>query len=753
MNLTLSQTIAPTTAKYNFSPLSRITISDPEPRHYVQKARDANIIILTQVTAGDTPTPLSDAPTEIFSHADIGSLLQSKKIEIEPHFFDCARKQLIAQNADIDCAQDIPPEELEYLDFYKRLVDGVEKLRAQTESSLTDDALRPLISRVYWELVAQQAKPIATPETGGNANKLAKGQGSREGRSLPKLICPSTYRTYRKRLNKFQNDLLAIRDGRKTAATLRLPAIVDATVVEVMSRWVQAYLDRNEPTVPALYKQMLHEFEVLNADRLQNGKDELDVPSISTFRRRINKLRPYDVVLAREGAAAAHRQFKIAARHDTGLAPGDRVLMDNWRTNVGALKLPKHFWAGMPDEWRKKIAKTRLSLCLAIDEASRVILGVRLALNPTADVSIKTLEMTARDKTKIAQAAECASTWHHCLTALSVPTDGGAEFRKEFRAVVRDYGATSEVGPAGKPDVRAVVERAFGTIDGQLMQHFTGRTFKSVASKGDYDWEAATNVTVEVLTRCLVRYIVDVYHNQEHSSLGHETPNDAWIRLSDRYGVLPPPSDDQMRAVFGHRDVRVISNRGIRHLGLHYRSRELAVLRQSVGQQPLNIRVDLSNLGSISVQGLNKRWITVPIEMKDFDGVSAQEWIATAEALRRRYANNAKIRRPILLRALAAIRKDGLASAELAGIGPTLLSSEMVRDHETNLFASFDIEVATERGRALEGLDEDEPDDAAPDDQAPVAPADSADSAETVVKRSSPTGRRRGSGADFLGED
>lgn len=197
-----------------------------------------------------------------------------------------------------------------------------------------------------------------------------------------------------------------------------------------------------------------------------------------------------------------------------------------------------------------------------------------------------------------------------------------------------------------------------------------------------------------------------------------------------------------MRVAFGIRDQRAIGNRGIRFLGLHYRSRELAVLRQQVAQKPVSIRVNLSDLGQISVQDVNGAWLVVPCEMSGFDGVSAEEWIATSGALRRKHAAKAKLREWIVLKALADIRKAGIAAAESVGIGPTVLTLEAIKKHERELFVSFDILVASHRGRAFEGLDDDTRDAAEQTDSAPSEEPDSVE--EPASKRPGETRRRRG---------
>ncbi|WP_294642436.1 Mu transposase C-terminal domain-containing protein [uncultured Aureimonas sp.] len=547
---------------------------------------------------------------------------------------------------------------------------------------------------------------------------------------------------------------------------------------------MRAYLDRTRPTMAMLYKLMLgavdvedvnarrdsqgrsalavedlETFAVVNARRGTEGLPPLPIPSRSTFERAVRRLDPFEVCAARYGIQQARRRFKIAGRREAAMAAGERVAIDSWRFQLMMTKLPQQAWAGLPKELIGRLAALRLNACVAVCEATKVPLGVRLSVNADSDTVLRTLEMVCRDKSDIAAAAGCRSTWHHACTPESVPFDSGPEnIEANVRWAIRDIGAVNVIGPARHPDARPWVERFFATLDVQFAQFFQGRTFSGVGEKGDYDPGAAANVVVEVLGKSLVRYLVDVYLNSPHAGLGGQTPNDAWEEKTARYGLIPPPAAKVLRAVFGFADTRRIQNRGIRFLGLRYRSKELGRLRMDVGQEDVRIRVDLSDLGAISVcrNKPGSRWFTVPCET-DMTGVCVEEWLGAAADLRRRHASTAKLREPIVLAALRDLRIAGKASARAAGIGPSTTSRDEILQIEKEQFKHFDIVVSDRRGRTFEGLDDE--DDAAEAAAAKDDPSASDDAGEHGDVEEdgvthAPVRRRRGRhGADFLKED
>lgn len=609
------------------------------------------------------------------------------------------------------------------------------------------------------------------------ARAEGRGSNSREIRARKTVEtyarpAPSTVRRWLRALDQHDWDMLALRDHRKGRAGYRAPKVTDPAAVAVMSSWVRAYLDRSRPSMALLYRLMVGStsldeanarrdaqglpelgvndplsFAQVNASREAEGRPPLAVPSKSTSERAIRKLDSFEMVAARHGANAARRRFKVAGRRESVLSPGERVQVDCWKVQLMSVKLPHEFWAGLPDDLAGKLAALRLTLCIAIDEATRVVLGVRLAVNASGDVSMRTLEMACRDKGELALAAGCRSTWHHACTPMTVATDSGPEFiDAAFRHAVRDIGSTNEIGPAKHPDARGVIERFFLTLDAQLMPHFQGRTFSGVDDRGDYDPQAFANVLAEHLGRALVRYVVDVYHNSPHAGLGGMTPNDAWEEQSARYEVMPPPAPDRLRTVFGFQDMRRIQNRGVRFLGLFYRSEKLARLRAQVGQADVRIRADLDNLGTVWVANSapGSEWIAADCDLP-MEGVSAGRWLRACESLRRRHADLSEMRQEVVAAALAAIREEGRVSAASAGLGPSTVSREELLAQEDKVFRHFSIEEAAERGRSFEGmLEADHPD-------AEGGTNDAAVSGEVDRPRVS---RRRGRlGADFLRED
>jgi putative transposase len=739
-----------------------------------------------------TASPLANPELrQVFPQDELRELVQAGKLDPRIEQNRETRQKLRARSPDIKSLRDLHDDERDELAFYWKLCRHVAQMYGDGETSLTDKALRHTIGKVMANLVygvdesagetsggrgrARNKSEIGSPERKINARKA---QVSRKAPS------PSTLRSWIRVLEQHEWDILALRDHRKGRVGHRMPKITDPHSVALMAKWVQAYLDRSRPSIATLYKLMVGSvvlaeenavrerqgnaphrgadapsFAAANAERAAQGLPSVPVPSRSTFARAIRKLDSYAVAAARRGEGYARRKHKVSGRVEQVLFPGEQVPTDCWRVQLSTVKLPHEYWEGMPEKLVDQIGNIRLTVCASVDEATKVILGARLNWNPNADTAVRTLEMVCRDKSEIALAAGCRSTWDHACTPGIVPTDSGSEFIDAgFRCAVRDIGSANEIGPASHPDARGVVERFFETTDMQLLQFFQGRTFSGVDDKGEDDPEKLAHVVTEALSRALIRYIVDVYHNSPHAGLGGQTPNDAWEERAALYKVVPPPLPEVLRTVFGFSDNRRIQNRGVRFLGLYYRSEGVAKLRRSVGQADIRMRADLENLGTIWVarDRPGAEWLAVPCEL-DMEGVSAALWMEASSALRRRNADVSKLREHIVLAALYDLREAGRHSAAEAGIGPSAMTSDDLLRQEKKLFEHFGYAVATERGRTFDGFDSPAPkalhsEASEGTDNASEAVPDT--NAEHPGNDPKPVARRRGRlGSNFLRKD
>ncbi|MFT3688250.1 hypothetical protein [Paenirhodobacter sp.] len=471
----------------------------------------------------------------------------------------------------------------------------------------------------------------------------------------------------------------------------------------ILAECVAGYLDRNQPSQTRIVQDTHDRFSEVNAGRTEAGKPPLPVPSARTVRRRIKALDPFEVVAQRKGIDAARREFGF---YEDGIGadyPLQRIEMDEWQIDLCSLLGESGALDGLSPEDRAKFEVGRRWLYVALDCATRCVLGFRIVVTPNADDAIRTLNLITQDKTPIAGAAGCESAWDHCGGIGILVTDQGSAFAAEkFRLTVADLGASYEAPPAGVPKLRARIERIFRTFGLQLAPMLIGRTFSNPVERGDYPSEQWAALTDDELAQILTLFIVDIYHNTPHAGLKGETPANAWKRLSAEQGVTPPPDANHRRVVFGVPLNRKLDRHGVRAFGINYTCPQMqeALLRGARGDIP--VRVDPEEITHVSVC-IGHEWFSAEAVPRAVWGLSLDEWLRMVRDLRQRFRDEAVLSEEIIREARKRIRTIDARARQLRRVQPPHLTPEQLDREERQLYLG--LRIGPERSAATEDLE------------------------------------------------
>lgn len=430
----------------------------------------------------------------------------------------------------------------------------------------------------------------------------------------------------------------------------------DADVLALMAKHRDSYCTRARPTRKVTYKALLDDVEQMNIKREAAGDAWLHGPTFKAYSNYINELGPFHIYSGRRGLQAAVIRFRGSYGGVSVVRPGQLVEMDEWQIQLHTLFVATGVWELLTKEQRAKVEKERRWLCVALDVATTSVMGMRLAKTSSVDNALNTLRMACSDKSAYAAAVGAETPWYATCGIEMLRTDNGSSLISErFRGAAVDLGITPDIAPAAFPELRAHIERLFGTFDRQLIGRFLGRSFSGVSEKGDEDPRDFATLTVDELCDVLVRFVVDVYHNSPHGGLNGETPYNAWKRLTKLYKPRMPPDSHRMRAAFGIEVARKIESRGVRVLGLYYNSDWLMKLWRASSKRNQIVRLGPDDLGAVSVLDGERKWVTVPCVDEEMQGVQVETWIATQRDLARRFKQEADLAKPIIMRAVQAI--------------------------------------------------------------------------------------------------
>ena len=470
-----------------------------------------------------------------------------------------------------------------------------------------------------------------------------------------------------------------------------LPSRFDREDLAVWLEHAKLYAAARRPKISGALLMLQAKIHELNESRAIHGLREHQMPTPKFFNKMVKGLGRYFLTASRHGEDVAKAVFAKTGNGLQVLRPGARVEMDEWKIDLLVLLIFAGLAQKLTDEERDLIKSTRIWVSVVIDVATRCILAMRFSARaPSEDSSMAALEMAVSDKTMLSSVIGAGTPWIYNVLFSDLVTDWGPAFRAtKLRTAVAQLRATHQFTAAGWAAGRGTIESVFKTKGTRFMHWFEGRTFSNVVERGPNGTQA--NLNMDELNRMLVRAVVDIYHHTPHDGLNGATPHNEWLRLTAKYGILPPLHPDQRRHIFGTKIVKAIGDKGVRFLGIHYQHARLQEMRREQAALPgskaprTDIRVDRFSLSKISFWD-GSRWLEAQATMGLPDDVSVWEWVGATKELRAIHRANAKLHLSVLLKAVNDLRKSGQAASARAELGTDIPSARQYAIAEKNYF-------------------------------------------------------------------
>ena len=537
------------------------------------------------------------------------------------------------------------------------------------------------------------------PKSVAKSVRKGRGGGSKEGLAL----YSADY--LRKLYKKYENDGLSALADSTSKSGNRTSGIRPAEQALLMATIRTSYLTLERKTLKATVVDVQRAFQKENKRSEEKEKEEekgpkldLRVPGRDAIRGAIKRLDPLRVMTARYGREYAIKKLRPVGKGLEVSRPGERVEMDEWcidlQSIIHSADLEEFFGKELLDLIGLSGETARWWLVLAIDCRTKIILGMKLTRNPCASAAQECLRMIVSDKGEWADATGALTPWSHAAKPEGLYTDNGPAFKSEaFTNSCLDLRIQAFRTHAGVPGMRGTGERIFGTLSTDLMPRLKGRTFSNSIERGDYKSEAKACLDVEDVAFVLVRWVVDIYHNSPHRSLGGLTPSEQWDADMEagNYPLSGLPDVDAKRLAFGKRLERKVSQQGIVIMGVQYQSPELGMYFMGMEPKRVDVRWDPENLGAISVY-LEGAWQVVPALYDRFDGMHFHDWVKVRRALRAKSASRKEWNQEVVFNAIDQI-EDMVKDRGMAfKIIDTTISDKEFKKIEENLFSSFRID-------------------------------------------------------------
>lgn len=325
-------------------------------------------------------------------------------------------------------------------------------------------------------------------------------------------------------------------------------------VEDIISRQLEEqWLTREQPNLSCVIAQIQSECR---------GKN-LPEPCGATVRKRAAALDVYRTTVLRQGAKRAKYKLKAMVGHINAALAMEMVQIDH--TLADAI---------LVSEVDRTIPIGRPWVTLAIDVASRMVVGVYVSFEPPSATSVgMCLANAMLPKEHFLQQMGLKGRWPVSGMIRCIHTDNGRDFHSEaLQRGCSELGIDLQYRPVGSPHYGGIIERLIGTLMGRC-RLLPGATQSNVVRRDDYDSEGKAAMTLREFRAFLVNEIVNVYHVTEHRTLG-VPPLAKWDELQssiEQSSALPAGWDKWMlETTFLPYEERLIRRTGIQMFNRFY---------------------------------------------------------------------------------------------------------------------------------------------------------------------------------------
>lgn len=399
---------------------------------------------------------------------------------------------------------------------------------------------------------------------------------------------PSWLTVYRWQKRYLANDceLTSLVDRHKLKGNRKARVIGDEDAYE---QAVKRYLNTKRPSVAKAYDYYKNILIINNA---KPNAQQIKIISYKSFNKRLKKLEPYEVAVARRGKKRADMEF----RYHGGRKPVTNILE---RVEIDHTTLDLML---IDDELLAPLGRPYLTIL--IDVFSSCILGYHLGFNaPSYDSVAKAMVHAIKPK----EGLKTQNPWPCYGKMQFLVVDNGAEFWSESLAdACGQLDISILPNRVGHPWEKPTVERVFGQTNQKLLSDLPGKTFSNILQKEIYNPQNFAVIRFSTFIDIFEKWIVDVYH-QEPNSRETRIPIKKWQEGFEALGPIEIEQSDikRLTVTFGRITHRTLNSKGIKYEDIRYHSTALSdywkKYPQTKASRRKKIKVNPDDLSSIHV--------------------------------------------------------------------------------------------------------------------------------------------------------
>jgi putative transposase len=372
------------------------------------------------------------------------------------------------------------------------------------------------------------------------------------------------------------------------------------------------YMTRKRHTLSFVHQKAISMIDSEN--KMRPAKLHIPFPTMSTMRSMLKGISKEEVYASRYGNDAARHKYRTSIGSTYSDDPLAVVEIDHTRLDIVAVDE----LTGLPVD--------RPWLTIVISRHSKCVLGFHLGFEPPSHATVAAALKHAILPKVLHE--DVNGIWPIYGIPELLVVDNGLEFHGQaLKELCAEIGISISFCPRKKGWAKGTVERFIGTINRNMSETVpSGRTFHSIAERGDYDSVGRASVSLEALRIGIEKYIVDVYHETFHRGI-HCKPIQKWETYINYEDIRLPVDIGEFDAISGNIETRTVFHYGIQINNATYNSQELMRYRDAF-KGKATVRWNTNDLGHIHVMIPGGPRIEVPVHpSKEYlKGMSYYVW-------------------------------------------------------------------------------------------------------------------------------
>lgn len=381
-------------------------------------------------------------------------------------------------------------------------------------------------------------------------------------------------------------------------------AKVDPVIESYITSAVEHFKQLERPSIAKSYEHLetLIHFDNI---KITDVSKKRKVPVKTAFIKRLEKMAPKQLMIARMGKEEANKLFKVAKLPQDISLILQRVESDHTQLDLFIVDEQESLILGRP------------YVTALLDYKSKSVLGFYIGFEKPSYLSIaKALRHAILPKSYVSERySNVVNSWECYGIPKVLVVDRGKDF--ESIALVDaclDLNMRIQRNPGKHPWYKGSMESYFKTLNNNLLNDMQGKVFPNIVDSNMYNPQKNAVITMSLFLEIFHIWLIDIYL-QSKVSRGKIIPSVSWKEDLDRV-PRRVMNKDALDIVLAETASRKNNPDGIVFEHIQYDNDELARLRAEAGFQKVDFKYDRENLGQIRVlderNPKQKRYFAVP---------------------------------------------------------------------------------------------------------------------------------------------